>query len=366
MADKKIRLALLGTNGIPANYGGAETLYENLTRELSDHYDITVYCSNLQPKEKIGKTYLGAKLRYYPMSANGWQAIPYDAITILHAARHSDILYIFGATSIWVISILRFFGFKKKVYLNNGGLNEWEREKDPPIIRRYSKWNRRVTKGKIEHIVDNDLYVKSLHDTFGIDNVTVIRYGGDQAEYVAPDEELIKKYPFLKEEYYVAVARAQIDNNLHIILEAFGKMPKKKLVLVSNFRVSDYGKELFEKYSKGYSNIVLIPGIYDRRELNAVRSNAVAYIHSHSRCGTPPSLCEAMNHGLPIISFNADVNHEVTRENAFFFTTPDDLVNVVENTSKEELNAMAEKSLALAKAELTWKHIADQYIELFG
>ena len=364
MAKKK--LALLGTNGIPANYGGAETLYENLTRELSDHYDITVYCSNRQPKEKIGKTYLGAKLRYYPMSANGWQAIPYDAITILHAARHSDILYIFGATSIWVISILRFFGFKKKVYLNNGGLNEWEREKDPPIIRRYSKWNRRITKGKIEHIVDNELYVKSLHDTFGIDNVTVIRYGGDQAEYVKPDEALLKKYPFLNEEYYVAVARAQIDNNLHILLEAFAKMPDKKLVLVSNFKVSDYGQKLYEQYKDKYPNMILIPGIYDRRELNAVRSNALAYIHSHSRCGTPPSLCEAMYHGLPIISFNAEVNHEVTKENAFFFTTPDDLVSVVENTSKEELKAMAERSLALAKAELTWKHIADQYIELFG
>lgn len=363
--NKKIKLALIGTNGIPANYGGAETFCEFLTKELSERYDITVYCSNRQPKDKVGDTYLGAKLKYWPLSANGWQAIPYDAISILHAAKHSDILYIFGATSAWVVSVLRFFGFKKKVFLNNGGLNEWEREKDPPIIRRYSKWNRRVTKGKLEHVVDNELYVKSLHDTFGIDNVTVIRYGGDQAEYVAPDEELVKKYPFLKEEYYVAVARAQIDNNLHIMLEAFAKMPKKKLVIVSNFKVSDYGKELYNKYSKGYSNIILIPGIYDRRELNAVRSNAIAYIHSHSRCGTPPSLCEAMNHGLPIISFDAEVNHEVTGENAFFFASADELVKMVKNTKKEELAAMAEKSLDLAKKELTWKHIAEQYVELF-
>lgn len=363
---KKLRLALIGTNGIPANYGGAETLYENLTRELSSVYDITVYCSNRQPKEKVGNTYLGAKLKYYPMSANGWQAIPYDVISILHAARHSDILYIFGATAIWVISILRFFGFKKKVYLNNGGLNEWEREKDPPIIRRYSKWNRKVTKGKIEHIVDNELYVKSLHDTFGIDNVTVIRYGGDQAEYVKPDEELLKKYSFLNDEYYVAVARAQIDNNLHIMLEAFAKMPDKKLVLVSNFKVSEYGQKLYDQYKNKYPNMVLIPGIYDHRELNAVRSNAKAYIHSHSRCGTPPSLCEAMNHGLPIISFDCEVNHEVTGENAFFFKDSEELMKVVENTSTDELKSMAEKSLALAKAELTWKHIAEQYIALFG
>lgn len=364
MAKKK--LALIGTNGIPANYGGAETLYENLTKELNGYYDITVYCSNRQPKDKVGDTYLGAKLKYYPLSANGWQAIPYDLISILHAARHSDILYIFGATSIWIIPILRFFGFKKKVYLNNGGLNEWEREKDPPIIRLYSKWNRKVTKGKIEHIVDNELYVKSLHDTFGIDNVTVIRYGGDQAVYVKPDEELMSKYPFIDKEYYVAVARAQVDNNLHILLEAFSMMPNKVLVLVSNFKVSEYGQKLYEQFKDKYVNIILISGIYDKRELNAVRSNALAYIHSHSRCGTPPSLCEAMNHGLPIISFDAEVNHEVTGENAFFFSTSDELANVVECTSKEELTVMAEKSFALAKAEFTWKHIADQYVKLFG
>ena len=147
-------------------------------------------------------------------------------------------------------------------------------------------------------------------------------------------------------------------HNCGYIYSYFGHFPLDE--------IRNKAKKLYEQYKDKYPNMILIPGIYDRRELNAVRSNALAYIHSHSRCGTPPSLCEAMYHGLPIISFNAEVNHEVTKENAFFFTTPDDLVSVVENTSKEELKAMAERSLALAKAELTWKHIADQYIELFG
>lgn len=362
----KKKLALIGTNGIPANYGGAETLFENLTRELSDEYDITVYCSNRQDRKKTGDTYLGAKLKYYPLSANGWQAIPYDILSILHAARHSDILYIFGASAIFIIPVLRLFGFRKRVFLNNGGLNEWEREKDPPIVREYSKWNRRVTKGKIEHIVDNELYVRSLHDTFGIDNVTVIRYGGDQVSKVAPDEALRAKYPFLGQEYYVSVARAQIDNNLHIVLDAFSRMPEKTLVLVSNFNVSQYGKDLYDKYSHGYPNIVLCPGIYDRRELDAVRSNAVAYIHSHSRCGTPPSLCEAMNLGLPIISFNAEVNHEVTGDNAFFFNDADELVRILETTAESDLKETALRSYDLARRELTWDHIASQYKQLFG
>jgi len=365
---KKKKLALIGTNGIPAKYGGAETFYENLTRELSDKYDITVYCSKKQPKKEVGNSYLGAKLKYYPLSANGWQAIPFDTLSILHAARKADILYIFGASAVFVVSVLRFFGFKKKVFFNHGGLNEWEREKYSPIMKAYSKWNRKVTRDKVIHVVDNELYRKSLYDTFGIpeESVHVIRYGGDQARSVTPDDSFIQKYPFLKEEYYVSVSRAQVDNNLHIVLDAFAKMPDKKLVLVSNFKVSQYGIDLYEKYKKAFPNIILIPGIYDKQELNAVRSNAYAYVHSHSQCGTPPSLCEAMNLGLPIISFNAEVNHEVTGENALFFTTADDLVKIVENVSKRDLDVLSSKSLQLAKAELTWEHIGKQYSALFG
>ena len=362
----KKRLALIGSNGIPANYGGTETFYENLTRELSDKYDITVYCSKKQPRDKVGDSYLGAKLVYLPLSANGWQSIPYDAWSIIHAARKSDILYIFGSSGVFMVKILRTFGFKKPVFLNHGGLDEWKREKYSRLGRFWAWWSRKIVRNCVDHVVDNELYVKSLKETFGIEKAYVIRYGGDQAVPVAPDNSLLEEYPFLTENYYVSVSRAQIDNNLHVVLEAFSKVPDQKLVLVSNFNVSPYGQELYEKYNGKYPNIILIPGIYDKRELNAVRSNAHAYIHSHSRCGTPPSLCEAMCLGLPIISFNAEVNHEVTGDFAIFFDTAEDLIKVIKTVSKEELKDMAAKSTDLAKRELTWNHIALQYAEIFG
>ena len=365
MAEKKkIRLALIGTNGIPANYGGAETLYENLTRELSDRYDITVYCSNRQPKDKIGNTYLGAKLKYWPMSANGLQSIPYDYLSLLHGWLHSDVLYVFGFGPWLMVWLMRLLGCKKKIMFNHGGLNEWMREKNPWYGKLNGRLARKYLKTKVVHIADNNLQVESLKEYFGIESVHVIRYGADHCTPVAPDAVLLDKYPFLDKEYYVSVSRAQIDNNLHIVLEAFANMPNKTLVLVSNFKVSDYGKELYEKYAKGYPNLVLISGVYDKKELNAVRSNAAAYIHSHSRCGTPPSLCEAMYLNLPIISFDTEVNHEVTNEYALFFKDAKELKDVVNNTSGETLSKMSEKSGAFAHDNYTWNHIGEQYIEL--
>ena len=365
MRIKKRKLALIGSNGIPANYGGTETFYEFLTKELSVKYDITVYCSKIQDKKKYGNSYLGAKLVYIPLSANGWQAVFYDSISIIDAAFHSDVLLLFGSPAAALVAFLRAFGFKKKIVLNCGGLNEWERESYSSFARKYIRFNRRILKGKVIHVVDNELYKQSLKDTFGIDDAIVIRYGGDQVEAIEIDGELLEKYPFLNDDYYVAVARAQVDNNLHIMLEAFARMPDKKLVLVSNFKVSEYGQKLYNQYKDKYPNMILIPGIYEKRELNAVRSNAKVYIHSHSRCGTPPSLCEAMNLGLPIISFDTEVNHEVTKDFAYFFKNKDELIDVVCEKSDEDLKLMAEKSLAIAKSELTWKRIGEQYAKVF-
>ena len=360
----KVRLALIGTDGIPARYGGGETLYENLARGLSSTYDITVYCSKTQPRDKVGDTYLGARLKYLPLKGNGWQSVIYDTVSVIHAARHSDLLYIFGPGPAFIIRLLRFFGFKKKIFMNCGGVNEWEREKFSPLAKAYLKRGFKTLVGKVVFIADNELYARNLKAEFGVEDVLVIRYGGDNAVRVDPDRELLAKYPFLNDEYYVSVSRAQVDNNLHMVLEAFAAMPDKKLVLVSNFKVSRYGQDLFEKY-KSYDNLILIPGIYDQRELNAVRSNALAYIHSHSRCGTPPSLCEAMNLGLPIISFDVEVNHEVTADKAVFFSSSDELKAVVGRLSGAELDKLAAASYSRALQELTWDHIWSQYKELF-
>ena len=97
-----------------------------------------------------------------------------------------------------------------------------------------------------------------------------------------------------------------------------------------------------------------------------MRSNAKAYIHSHSRFGTPPSLCETMNLGLPIISFDCEVNHEVTGEHAFFFKDASGLMDIVINKTEQELKAMSKLSLELAQRELTWHTIGEQYSEIFS
>lgn len=364
--NTKIKVAIVGTNGIPAAYGGYETLADNLARELGEAVDMTIYCSKNQKQKHYIKEgeYHHAKLRYSRWKANGIQSMIYDTVTLIRSSLKDDVIIYLGPGAGFVLPILRFFGCKKNIIVNHGGLNEWEREKMSSFERKVAKLGHKcAAKSSTYNIADNYLYRDSLKHNFGTDSI-VIRYGGDHAQGVHYDDDLLAKYPFLNKKYAVSVSRAQVDNNLHVVLEAYAKMPNRLLVLVSNWQVSDYGKELREKYYNKYPNIIVLDAIYNPKEINAIRSNAQFYIHSHSRCGTAPSLCEAMSLGLAIIAFDVPVNHETTREKALYFKDADTLVGAVEHVTDEEVSELAAASLQIAKEEFKWSHIANQYLQL--
>ena len=84
------KIAIIGTVGLPAKYGGFETLAEYLTKYLSKEYDMSVYCSAHSYDETLS-TYNGATLKYINLKANGVQSIPYDIISIVRACRSADL-----------------------------------------------------------------------------------------------------------------------------------------------------------------------------------------------------------------------------------------------------------------------------------
>jgi len=91
---KNRKIAVVGTVGVPANYGGFETLVENLVRYHDVHdlpYDVTVYCSSKSYPEKKA-SYLSAKLKYIPFNANGAQSIVYDWVSLLLAMWRADVI----------------------------------------------------------------------------------------------------------------------------------------------------------------------------------------------------------------------------------------------------------------------------------
>jgi len=357
--DRKKKVAIVGTNGIPAQYGGYETLAENLVKQLSNNFHFTVYCSKKQ-KEKL-KFYNNARLINLPLDANGITGLFYDVVSLFHAWFYADIILYLGpgvGMVLWLNKI-----FKKKIITNHGGLNEWERAKLTNIQKKYAYINHRcAAKFSDVNIVDNEVLRKSLFVHFKV-NSTVIRYGGDHVSKVDVTPLLIKKFPFLKSKYYVSVSRAQIDNNLHMVLEAFKKMPDKNLVLVSNWNSSEYGRSLKVKYA-GLPNIFLQDAVYDLTELNCIRSNSILYIHSHAQCGTAPSLVEAICLSLPIVSYDVPQNRETLQRNDFFFSSTIELIELINSIGENELSILNTNSKNI-KNDYTWNKVSKQYANLF-
>ncbi len=359
LMHRKLKVAIVGTNGIPAQYGGFETLAENIVNQLSSDFRFIVYCSKKQD-EKL-KHYSNARLIYLPLDANGVSGLLYDLLSLAHAWFFSDVILYLGpgmGMILWINKI-----FKKKLITNHGGLNEWDREKLTFLQKKFAFFNHKLAaKFSDVNVVDNLVLKKSLFERFHANSV-VIRYGGDHVFPVKKTPELMNEFPFLNKEYYVSVSRAQIDNNLHMVLEAFRKMPDRNLVLVSNWGSSKYGQKLKKDYSH-YSNLFLQDAVYDLNKLNCIRSNAKLYIHSHSQCGTAPSLVEAICLSLPIVSYDMPQNRETLKRNNYFFKTADELKELILSINTKEIKTLQFFSDKVKK-EYTWEKVSKQYALYF-
>ncbi|SIS98406.1 Glycosyltransferase involved in cell wall bisynthesis [Filimonas lacunae] len=361
---KKKNVAIIGTVGLPANYGGFETLAEHLVEQLSATCNLSVYCSGKKyPKEKRTGSYKGARLIYLPWEANGIQSIVYDSISILHALWYADVLLILGVSGGFLLPFIKLFS-RKKIIISIDGI-EWKRNKWSKAARLYL-WAAEWMAVKFSHadISDNE----AIQDYTAIRYKTlsnIVEYGADHCLAVKPEKEDVKKYPFLHRPYAFKVCRIEPENNLDMVLAAFSQRPGHLLVLVGNWNNSDYGKKLREKYGK-YPNIIMLDPIYNQRELDMLRGNCYVYVHGHSAGGTNPSLVEAMYLGLPIMAYGVSYNKATTEGKALYFNNAADLLKLIDAKKRNELNEVAIAMKEIANRRYTWKLVADKYAWLIN
>ncbi|MCC5916108.1 MAG: DUF1972 domain-containing protein [Cryomorphaceae bacterium] len=356
--DKK-RVAIIGTVGVPANYGGFETLTEHLISDLGNTYDITVYCSGkTYGKEVRKKEYKGANLKYLPIEANGIQSIFYDSLSIFHAMFTSDVLLILGVAGAWMLPFVKLFT-NKKIIISIDGI-EWKRDKWNLLAQWYLFWAESIAV-KYSHIdiSDNEAIQDYTAARYGSLS-RIIEYGADHTMNPKITKSAIEQYPFLVGGYAFKVCRIEPENNVHVVLEAFSIMEKMPLVMVGNWGKSEYGKNLKAKY-QNHSNIFILDPIYDQKQLDMLRSNASVYIHGHSAGGTNPSLVEAMYLGLPIIAYGVSYNRVTTENRALYFYSCEDLIAQVESLGPTILKEMSQNLQAIAKRRYTWKNVAFKY-----
>jgi glycosyltransferase involved in cell wall biosynthesis len=356
-----MKIAIIGTVGIPAKYGGFETLTEYLTKNLADKYNMTVFCS-AKSYDKNPDSYNGAKLKYINLHANGVQSIPYDIISIFSSLKFSDTLLILGISGCIVLPFVRLFS-KKRIIINIDGL-EWKREKWGKGAKWFLKLSEKLAVQHADVVVsDNKVIQKYVFSEYGIKS-ELIAYGADHVIKELLSNKIKNEYPFLNDKYAFKVCRIEPENNVHLILDAFSEYMELNIVMIGNWKNSEYGRGLKEKYSS-FQNIFLLDPIYDQYILNQIRSNCFVYMHGHSAGGTNPSLVEAMYLGLPIFSFDVEYNKETTQHKAKYFNDKDELLLLLSNIDNEELVKVGSDMQNVAKENYTWEKISQQYSELF-
>lgn len=341
-------VAIIGTVGVPACYGGFETLVENLLDE--NQFEITVYCSSDNYEVKVS-TYKNAKLKYIPLSANGAQSIPYDIWSLFHAAvKGTDNILLLGVSGAIFLPFIRLFT-KARIVTNIDGL-EWKRAKWSPLIKRFLKFSERIAVSYSDIVVtDNQAIAAHVQNEYNRSS-KVIAYGGDHS--------LVSELALSDDDYALSLCRIEPENNVELILESFSRTTKK-LKFIGNWDNSVFGRSMKSKYG-GFSNIEMMDPVYELSTLFDIRQKCSFYVHGHSAGGTNPSLVEMMHFNKNIIAFDCSYNRASTENKATFFLNVEELVLHINNSIRmKNSNAMKE----IADRRYTWKIVKQQYFDLF-
>lgn len=352
-------ICVVGIVGIPANYGGFETLVENLTLRCEGRF--LVYCSSLHYDDKRSQ-HNQARLVYIPLPANGPLSVIYDLVCIAHALltgeRNLLVLGVSGAVCFPLLA--RVPGIK--IVTNLDGV-EWQRKKWGGFAKRFLRLSERLAVRFSDVVVaDNKAIADYVSREYGVDCKS-IAYGGDHA-CVQPEEQITDNRLASIEYFALSICRIEPENNVELALKAFSEL-SLNLIVVGNWDNSQYGMELRQRFAR-HSNLILLDPIYGDAQLYYLRSRAALYVHGHSAGGTNPSLVEMMHFGVPVAAYDCVFNRHTTEGRASYFKTPSqlkELVSVLQGGQGDEIGQVMRE---IATREYTWSGVSAAYMTLFN
>ncbi len=359
---KRMKVAILGTRGIPNYYGGFEQFAEYFSVYLVEKgHEVYVYNSHNHPYQE--KTFNGVNIIHkhdpeYKVGTFGQFIYDYNCIMDIRK-RDFDIILQLGYTS----SSVWFFLLPKKplVITNMDGL-EWKRSKYKRPVRQFLKFAERLAAISSDYLVADSLGIqKSLKNRYNKES-EYIAYGAHP--FTNPDENVLQEYDVRKGEYNMVMARFEPENNIDMVLEGVVKANDANTILVVGNHTKKYGEYLKSKY-KEHKNIRFIGGLYNINHLDNLRYYSKLYFHGHSVGGTNPSLLEAMASKALIAAHNNDFNKGVLKENAFYFSNPQEVAELLLQTKKSDNLHKIENNYKAIINDFNWEKINGDYLQLF-
>ncbi len=360
-----MRIALLGTRGIPANYGGFETFAEQLATRLAERgHEVTVYCRTNNVSYPAD-WYQGVRLVKLPTIPHKYfDTIAHTFLSTVHLLfRRADVaLYCNGANTIFT-ALPRLAGIP--AVINVDGL-ERHRKKWNALARRWYAFSERLTTLCPTAVVtDAQAIADYYRERYGQPS-SFIPYGA--ATGPVTTRETLDRLGLEPEGYFLYVSRMEPENNALLVVRAFERTTaSKKLVLVGD---APYAPEYIRRVRATRDPRIVFTGYVYGSGYHELQAHSFAYIHATEVGGTHPALVEAMGRGRCVLYLNNAENREVAGEAGIGFENDEAALAA----ALERVGAMGEgerlewgrRALERALERYDWERVTDRYEELLG
>ena len=360
-----MRIAILGTRGIPASYGGFETFAEHLsTRLVTRGHDVTVYCRAhyVSPRQL---EYHGVRLKVLPTIRHKYfDTVIHTFLSALDATpRRFDAALICNAANAPFAPLLRLTG--TPVAINVDGL-EHKRKKWNWIGQRYYLLTERLATMLPNRMVTDAGVIKDYYMARYNARSTMIAYGSEVER--RPNPEVVRRWRVEPNRYVLYVSRLEPENNAHLVIEAFKKVrTAHKLLIVGDAPYAhDYINDLKAR-ARGDKRIIFTGFVFGQ-DYRALQQNAYCYVHGTEVGGTHPALLEAMGFGNCVLTLSAPENMEAVGDAAILYQDESDLVRKLQRVLRDGslVHSFRNRAQARVQEHYTWDQVVDQYEQLFA
>lgn len=378
---------IIGSKGIPANYGGFETFVDELvSRQKDDNIKYHVSCLSNDSKEFQYKT--AHCFNVNVPNIGPAKAVYYDIAALRYCIKYikknklgDSIVYILACRIGPFVGkyVNQLHSMNCKVYVNPDG-HEWKRAKWNYFIRKYWKLSEKLM---VKHadllICDSKNIEQYIQDDYKQYNpkTTFIAYGADTSKSVLKDddEKLLNWYKdkdVMPKGYYLVVGRFVPENNYETMIKEFMKSDTKKdFVLITNVEKNKFYEELKKQtHFDQDSRIKFVGTVYDQQLLKKIRENAYGYLHGHEVGGTNPSLLEALATTDLNLLLDVGFNKEVGEYGAVYWSKNNgdlaNLINKLEIIKEEDLKDLSYKAKMRINKYYSWDLIVGKYEDILN
>lgn len=353
-----MKIGIIGTRGIPNNYGGFEQLAEYLSVLLVQKgHSVTVYNSSLHPYQE--KQYMGVHLIdcYDPENKIGTVGqFIYDFNCIWNSRKQNfDVILQLGYTSssIWGFLLPK----KTKVITNMDGL-EWKRSKYNSITKWFLKYAEKWAAHRSDALIADSKGIQNYLESVLHQKSTYIPYGAELVD--ATNITALTSLSLISNKYYLIIARLEPENNIELIINGYILSKVSEPLVIIGSTKTKFGQYLKNKFAS--ATILFKESIYDKVILDTLRQHCKLYFHGHSVGGTNPSLLEAMAASSRIIAHNNEFNKSILQNEALYFNSVQEISEcILTNTSELEWEEKTKANLKQIENSYTWQNITNAY-----